>query len=250
MGPRVIIVDDEPDCLEIIELLLGEIDPTIAVLATCKSAEEATAAIKQYKPDIVFLDVEMPDGNGFEVLRAFQYPEFKVVFISSYDHYALRAIKFSAVDYILKPVDQEELRLAIEKAGSLAHVKDQRIAHLNSIDPTAQGFEKVILSSHKGFKSIKLSNILSIESKPGSYTIFQLLDGSQTMATKALNYYETLFKGSMLFRIHRSFMINLMYVTSYDAVKGEVLMQNGARFVVANRRRPAFVDRLKQRYVS
>lgn len=245
---RAIIIDDEADSISLTQSILASIK-SVEVVATCLSAVEGYESILRLQPDLLFLDVEMPDEDGFDLLRRFKGPKFKVIFVSGYGHYALRAIKFSAVDYILKPVDADELFEAVKKVEAIIGKNDDRIGHLNSLDKEAAHFNKVIVSSQKGFETIELSNVQSIESRPGNYAVFTLLDGSQTLATKALNYYEELFGKAAFFRIHRSILVNLSQVKGYDASSAEVVMSNGMRLEVAYRRRAAFNVVFKQMYL-
>lgn len=244
----LIIVDDEPDSITVMENLLQKVAPDTKVLAKCTSVEEGIKQIKTHKPDLVLLDVEMPNKNGFDLLRAFSDPTFKVIFITGYDQYAIKAIKFSAVDYLLKPVDMDELASAIERARKLIDTSDGRIEHLNQLDLRAPSFEKVIISSKKGFETLGLNQIVSIESKPGNYAVFSLKDSTQTLATKALNHYEGLFQETNLFRIHRSHMVNLEHVVSFNSANGRIALSDGRELEVAHRRKAEFSSRMKDHF--
>lgn len=247
---RTILVDDEADSIDVVSILLNEIDPGIEIVAKCDNAEEAIAQINHHKPDLVLLDIEMPGKSGFDVLKAFERPDFQVIFITGYDQYALKAIKFSAANYILKPVDIEELRHAIEKVQKSRNREDSRLAYLSQADLDADTFEKVIVSSKRGYEILDLSRIVSIESQAGNYSIFFHEDGTQTLATKSLSHYEELFQNTGLFRIHRSWIINMVHVRKFDKLKGKVALSNGAELEVAHRRKYAFSNALKLRYIS
>lgn len=244
---RAIIIDDEPDSISLTQFILNDVED-VTVVATCLSVDEAIDQITQHRPDLLFLDIEMPERDGFDLLSQFTQPEFKVVFVSSYGHYALRAIKYSAVDYILKPVQKSELEQAIEKVRLSSTWFDQRISHLKELNKGKANYEKVILSSQKGFQTTHLSEIISIESKPGNYALFTLADGSYTLATKALNHYEELFAGALFFRIHRSFIVNLGHVKEFEAASTTVVLSNGVRLEVAHRRKAAFNNAFKKLY--
>mgnify|MGYP000315157681 CR=1 FL=1 len=247
---RTILVDDEADSIDVVSILLREIDPNIQIVAKCDNADEAIAQIKKHQPDLVLLDIEMPGKNGFDVLKAFDPPDFQVIFITGYDKYALKAIKFSAANYILKPVDIKELREAIEKVQMGIGRQDGRLAYLSQADLGASTFEKVIVSSKGGYEILDLSRIVSIESQAGNYSIFFHEDGTQTLATKSLSHYEELFQHTELFRIHRSWIVNMAHVRSFDKSKGKVILTNGVELEVAHRRKYAFSNALKSRYIS
>lgn len=247
---RTIIVDDEADSIEVVSILLKEIDATIEIVAKCRTADDAIGQIRDHKPDLVLLDIEMPGKNGFDVLKAFEQPQFQVIFITGYDQYAIRAIKFSAAYYILKPVDIDELRTAIDKVQASKNQIDHRLMYLNHTDLEANNCEKVIVSSKQGFEILDLAKIVSIESQSGNYSIFVHDDGTKTLATKALSHYDDLFQNTGLFRIHRSWIINMVHVKSFDKAKGKVELSNGEELEVAHRRKHAFSNALKLRYVS
>ena len=170
---RAIVVDDEADSISLILSLLESID-SVEVLSFSTSADDAYEKIIGYEPNLVFLDVEMPHKDGFDLLKQFKHPNFKVIFVSGYGHYALRAIKFSAVDYILKPIDKDELVEAVKKVTAIIDKEDERIGYLNSLNKEASQFKSVIISSQKGFEAIELDQVMSIESKPGNYAVFTL----------------------------------------------------------------------------
>jgi len=244
---RAIIIDDEPDSIEVVKTLLAEFHQSITVVGECASADEAITTIKQLNPDLLFLDVEMPGKSGFEVLKAFDNPPFQVIFISGYDQYALRAIKFSAVDYILKPIDLDELVVAVEKVIENRGSKDKRLQYLGQNHGQSKP-GKVIISSKQGFETLDLNQIISIESRPGNYAVFHLSDSRETLATKPLNYYEDLFSESDFFRIHRSYVINLLRVAKFNSSTSMVEMSDGSTLEVAHRRKQAFSQTIKERF--
>ena len=238
---KTIIVDDEQDSIDILRMMLSEVQPTVEIVETCQSADDAVDAIQRHSPDFIFLDIEMPGKDGFEVLKAFPEAEFKVIIVTGYEQYALRAIKYSALDFLLKPFDSEELNKAIQKVRSSIDQTDPRLAHFTSImTKESRSLDRIILPSNKGFRTIGFSDILSIESRSGNYCLFRLSDNSTTMVTRPLYHYEDLLPENQFYRIHRSHIINMEKIQSYDNKTGFLVLEHDNKLEVSHRRRSDF----------
>lgn len=243
---RTILIDDEPDSKAVLEIMLNESCKNVEIIAKCSSANEAIEQIQLLKPDLILLDIEMPGKDGFAVLKAFENPKFKVVFITGYEQYALKAIKFSAIDYVLKPIDIAELKVSIMKVEESLKMEDNRIAHFNSVfENREKAVEKLIIPTLKGFHTIELDKIESIEAQSGNYCLFKLSDQKLDLVTKPLNYFEELLPKERFFRVHRSHIVNLGKVSSYNNKSGEIKMDNGDELEVAVRRRADFRKGIK-----
>lgn len=241
---NAVIIDDEQDGIEVIKFFLSDYSP-IEIVGEANSVLSGVDLIKQTQPDIVFLDVEMPDGSGFDLLNAFENPTFKVVFITGYDHYAIRAIKYSAIDYLLKPIAKLEIEEAIHRVLRLQKKEDQRIDNLNKIIQQEKEIDRIIISSHSGFRTLMLDEIVSIESKPGNYALFYTKEKKEYLCTKPIKYYENLFPANHFNRIHKSYIINLSYVTHYNNKTGTVTLLKNKTLEVAHRRRSKFNEVIK-----
>src|SRR5678809_203853 len=162
---KAIIVDDEPYCCETIATLLED-NPEVEIVSTCHNAADALSAIKKYSPNLVFLDVEMPKMNGFEMLEQLPSVNFEIIFTTSYDQYALKAIRFSAIDYLLKPVDEEELRTAIQKViqRSQKPITQQLEILLQKIHQPSTPINKIAMPTMEGLQMIPVDTIISCES--------------------------------------------------------------------------------------
>ena len=238
---NTILIDDEQDGIDILKMMLEAIPVDIEIVATCRSANSAIEAIQQHKPDLIFLDIEMPGKDGFEVLRAFDQPDFKVIVVTGYDQYAIQAIKFMAIDYLLKPYTQKELHLAVEKASKIIELEDTRIQELRSyLTQPNKDINRIIIPSRNGFRTIPISNIQYLESRSGNYCVFVLQDGSETIATKTLSYYEEILPQNSFMRIHRSTLVNLDKIKSFNKISGEVELGDGLSLPVAFRKRAEF----------
>ena len=242
---KLVIIDDEPDNIEVLELLLAE-NEQVEITASANNVEAGIEIINRENPDLLLLDIEMPGQTGFDLLNEFDEPPFKVIFVTGYDHYAIKAIKYSALDYILKPIDKTELDAAIQRAVSRKE-EDQRIAHLKKFEQT-DFFDKIIIHSNSGFRSLSINEISSIESQPGNYALFFLNNGSKMLCSKPLKYYEGILPQHVFYRIHKSHIINLNYVAKFSATDNLVQLKNGKSLEVAHRRKSKFYDMMNQNF--
>ncbi|NNF34097.1 MAG: response regulator transcription factor [Saprospiraceae bacterium] len=228
---RAIIIDDEPDCIQSLERDIAEYCKTLEVICTCNNAKEGIKAIHKNKPDVVFLDIEMPIINGFELLSLLPDIDFEIIFTTAYDKFALQAFKVSAVDYLLKPIDPEELINAVNK---LNRNHDEKIGegriqfllkHLEELDQN--NVRRIALPTFEGLEFILLNDILYCESD-GTYSILHFTNGHKMIISKPLLYLEEVLCDYHFFRVHNSFIINLDHVIKYSrGAGGEVTMKNG-----------------------
>ena len=242
---KAIIIDNEPDSIFILKNML-EGHQNIDILAEAESGQKAIELIETLNPDLIFLDVEMPGLTGFEVLKAFDKPKFKVIFVTGFEKYAIQAIKYSAMDYIVKPVDQTELNLSILRVLTTVHMEDDRLSYFKSIHKSPDTIDRIIIASKNGFRTLLLSDILSIESQ-GSYAMFYLKSGQCYLSSKPLKHYEKLLAPHQFFRIHRSHLINVNEVVSYANKTGVVVLNHGKTLEVSVRKRSRFNEIIRKR---
>lgn len=242
---RTLIVDDEELARKNLEFLLKDYCPNVEVLGTAGSMKEAARFLKTNNIDLLLLDIEMPNGSGFELLESIKEDiNFKIIFITAYHEYALKAFKYSAVDYILKPINPEELEMSIEKALAASSVesKDKIEALMDNMLKRGEQFNKIALPSMEGLQFVPLDDIMYCESQD-NYTQFFLVDGKKIMVSKTIKFFEDALDDSKFFRVHRSNIINLKYIDKY--VKGEggyVVLKQGARIPVSRRRKESFLQ--------
>jgi two-component system LytT family response regulator len=246
---RAILVDDEIKGREVLRNLLQRFFPEIEILDETESVEQAYKSIALHKPNLVFLDIEMPGSSGFNLLRKFDVIPFEVIFVTSYDQYAITAIKFSALDYLLKPVEVSDLREAVQKAKRSIETKQQKSSFvvnlLNNFDDVA--FDKKV-AVHDGDKVVFVSakEIIYIQAD-GSYCKISVAGGKRFTTAKFLKDFETFFgEKSSFVRIHKSCMINADHITNYS--KGEpcfIEMNDGVTFEVARRKKQEVLEKLK-----
>src|SRR6476660_4901277 len=240
------IVDDEPNCCEALATLLERYCPDVKVLDICYSAVSALQSIQEHKPKILFLDTEMPQMTGFELLQQLPEINFELLFTTSYDQYAIKAIRFSALDYLLKPIDREELQKAVQKvAQRLAHPLSQQIEILlKKLHQPAGTMSKIALPRMEGLQMVPLDSIISCASD-GNYTIFFLKNNKKIIASRILKEIEEMLEDHNFTRVHNSYIVNINEIEKY--IKGEggyLIMSDGSSVDVSRSRKDALLKKL------
>lgn len=243
------IVDDEPNCCESLVVLLERYCPEVKVLDICYSAETAMQSIKEQEPQILFLDIEMPFMNGFELLEKLGNINFELIFTTSYDQYAIKAIRFSALDYLLKPVDREELQKAVQKAAQRnQHPLPQQLdILLQKLKNPKIPINKIAIPTMEGFQLLAAESIISCESE-SNYTHLFLKDKRKIIASRSLKEIEELLEDYPFIRIHHSHVVNINEVEKY--IKGEggyLVMSDGSTINVSRSRKELLLKKLSLR---
>lgn len=238
---KSIIVEDKEYIRKGLTNLLSTIDATIEVMGECESVQEALIVAKTCKPELVFLDINLSDGTAFDFLDKLETIDFKIIFITAYEEFALKALKIGAVDYLLKPVDEEELKIALKKVAKLT-ASDQK----NQIAKAKQVFNNdgnhIILSFHDSYQVIDLDELIYCESDKG-YTTFYCNDGHKHLVSKTLKDFEDRLLDANFQRPHQSFMINMKFVDKYDK-SGTIYLKNGSKIPVSSRKKDSFLSSL------
>ncbi len=242
---KTIIVDDEKGCRDSLENLLQEF-PEINIVAIVDSITLAQEAIINLQPQLVFLDIEMPGGTGFELLEKISPINFDIIFTTAYDQYAIKAIKYSALDYLLKPIDPNELGEAITRFTSKKHdqnlINDKFKTLLNNISGETT-HQKIAIPDGEGLNFIKISEIIRFQSD-GSYTYMHTIGNKKpTLISKPIGDYQEMLTNEPFARIHRSHLINLQHVAKY--VKGEggyAIMSDDSKVEVSRRKKAEFIE--------
>lgn len=244
---KAIIVDDELGARESLSKMVEKNCKTVEIVAKADSMLSAYDAISIHQPDLVFLDIEMSNGNAFDLLEKFKEIDFDIIFTTAYDHYAVKAIKFSAIDYLLKPIDPEELIQAVhrfeEKKGQKSMLDKKFKTLLSNIKPENK-LKKVGIPDGEGLLFINLSDIIRCDSD-GNYTFFVLITGKRILASRTLGEYEQMFSDDNFFRVHRSHLINLQHVKKY--IKGEggyAVMSDNSQVEISRRNKTDFLEKL------
>ncbi|MFD0749972.1 LytR/AlgR family response regulator transcription factor [Mucilaginibacter calamicampi] len=245
MDITCVIIDDEANNVENLKGLLEKWCPGVNVAACAGSADKGIEAIRATTPDVVFLDIQMPQKSGFEVLKAFETVTFEVVFITAFDQYGIQAIKFSALDYLLKPIDIEELKKAVEKAKAriAARQQNQNIGNLLSfIKNTQQDVPKIALPTMSETRYVKVSEIIRCEAY-NNYTTFFLPQGEEVLVCKTLKEFAELLKPYGFERTHQSHLVNIKYVKSLlKEDGGKLLMEDRSKIPISRQN----LDKIKK----
>ncbi len=243
---KAIIVDDEPKCCKTLSALLDRFCPEIEVTAVCSNGLEALTKIREHSPSLVFLDVEMPKMNGFEMLAQIPTINFHLIFTTSYDQYALKAFRFSAIDYLLKPIDRDELQISVQKVVRQMQipVPQQLEIMMEKINQPAKPINRIALPTMEGLQMILVENIIRCESDD-NYTILFLKDKKKLIVSSTLKDIELMLDEHPFVRVHRSHMVNLNEIEKY--LKGEggnVIMSDGSAIDVSRSKKETLLKKL------
>ncbi|WP_316820654.1 LytTR family DNA-binding domain-containing protein [Pedobacter gandavensis] len=248
---NTIIVDDEEFARSSLYFLVQENCENIQITGIAKSVAEARLLLSNHQIDLIFLDIAMPAENGFELIPMAQQSNAHVIFTTAYDQYALKAIKANALDYLLKPIDIDELKLAVEKATKYIaldkknHNRNERLQNLSANISERSEIRKISLPNGQGYSLIDINDIIHIEAD-SNYSIFYLANKEKITVSKVLKEYEELLPEQQFVRIHKSSIVNLNYLKEYNSKNGvEVLLKNGEKIAVSRRRASDFAEKVK-----
>jgi len=246
---RAILVDDEPDGIRTLQKMLELHCPQVTIEGTSPNATVARQQIRDIQPDVIFLDIQMPGQSGLELLTELPSKNFEVIFVTAHNEYMLQALQYSAADYLLKPVDEDRLIEAVQRVEKRLETgkKEERTeALLHNLSKTGSPSEmRLCLPTLKGFIISKLENIIYCEAER-SYTVFHLEGNKTVTVSKPLLDYDNLLQDTSFFRIHKSFLINLLHVKEYQRGEGGlVIMSDNAEIEVSRRKKDQFLLKIK-----
>lgn len=240
---KALIIDDEEDAREVLKMSLKKYCPEVTILALCESPEIGLEKIDELQPDLVFLDVQMPQLSGFDLLERLTEINFDVIFVTAYDRYAIKAIKFSALDFLLKPIDVDELVTAVQKVKE-KNTKFKFKSLLNNIKYGSEKLERLAIPSDNEIIIQKVSDIIYCKAD-SNYTMLHLVDNKKIIVSKTLKEFENILPETDFCRIHHATLVNIAHVTKY--IKGEggyVLVTGGSHLDVSRRKKDSFLDKL------
>ncbi len=246
---RAVIIEDEAESRELLAALVTKNCEGVTVVDTAGNVASGVEAIKKHAPDLIFLDISMPDGTGFDLLGKVANMKFDVIFTTATDRYALKAIKYSALDYMLKPIDVEELKVAVEKVkekkSTVSGVENLAFL-LQNLKQKNDNFSKITLPTGNAYEIVNVPDIIRCEAE-GSYTNFYLVGNKKVMVSASLKHYEDLLPENDFIRVHHHHLINMNHVTRFLKVDGGyAIMSDGTQVEISRRKKDAFVERLSK----
>lgn len=247
---KAILIDDEPDGIRTLQKMLELNCPEVEIAATCTNVLTAQRELEEVSPDVIFLDVRMPGKSGLDMLAELTETNFEVIFVTAHNEYMLQALQFSAVDYLMKPVDEDRLVEAVQRVKKRLKQK-KTIAPsttlLHNMSKAGVPLEmRLCLPTQRGFTIVKIEEIVYCEAQR-SYTVFRLINNKHIIISRPLFDYDRLLADTVFLRIHKSFLINLMHVKEYmRGDGGSVIMSNGTEIEVSRRKKELFLTRVKE----
>ncbi|HQQ13366.1 MAG TPA: LytTR family DNA-binding domain-containing protein [Bacteroidales bacterium] len=243
---KVIIVEDEAHSRKTLSNFLHKYCPEIEITAQADTVNSAILSVNTTHPDLLFLDIDLPDGSGFDVLDSIVKPWPKIIFVTAYNQYAVKAFQISAIDYLLKPIDPQLLIKAVQKASSNEEPAGQMVQKMEVMreNRISGQLHKIAIPSQNGIQMIRIEDIVRFEAD-GNYTTIFMRDKSKLVVTKKIKEFEMLLEGLHFYRLHQSHIVNLHFVERY--IRGEggtVVLEDGSQIEVARRRKEDFLDRL------
>jgi two-component system LytT family response regulator len=243
---KAIVIDDETNNQELISNLLSSYAENIQVVSVADSVESGYHAIIEQQPDLVFLDIQMPDGTGFDLLKKFEKVNFKVIFVTAHQEYAIEAFKYSALDYLLKPLSPSNLISAIKKVEESFNSEELNLklkTLLSNITEPAKTKRKIVLKTMERIYSVDLHDVIRFESD-GGYTKVYLLDGKRIMVSRTMKEFDDLLTDVGFLRVHNSHLINMNYLFCFEKTEGHIVMKDDSIVPVSNRKKEQLLELL------
>jgi len=234
---RAVIIDDIPEARSVLKADLENYCVNIDVVGEADGVVTGAKLIKESAPDLVFLDIQMPDGSGFDLLEILPEKNFKLIFTTASDEYAVKAFKFSAVDYLLKPIDPDELMDAVSRV-------EQQDQPADRIDLLKENFDKpkrIALNTLDKIHIVEVAEVLRCESNI-NYTMFYFLDGTKLLVTKTLKEFDKLLSDHYFIRVHQSHLVNARFIKEFLKSDGYIIMKDGTRVPVSTRKKQVLMD--------
>lgn len=246
---RAVIIEDEAQSRELLTALVTKNCEGVTVVDTASNVEEGIDKIKKVAPDLIFLDISMPDGTGFDLLGKVDGLKFDIIFTTATDKHALKAIKYSALDYLLKPIDVEELKAAVEKVKQKKNTVSgvENLAFLlQNLKQKNDNYSKITLPTGNAYEIVNVPDIIRCEAE-GSYTNFFLTGGKKIMVSASMKHYEDLLPENDFIRVHHHHLINMNHVVRFLKTDGGyAIMSDGTQVEISRRKKDAFIERLNK----
>lgn len=245
---RTVIIEDEERSRTVLQNMLGTYCPELEVVDVAASVEDGVKAIRQSQPELLFLDIQLTDGTGFDILEQLDYANIAVIFTTAYDQYAIKAFRFSAVDYLLKPIDIDELKTAIQKITAPQHMSlaQQKLEHLlANIRRSPEDDPVLLVSTMDSIEFVNIRDILRCEAD-GAYCTLIMKDGTSVMVSKVIKEFEMLLQDYGFYRVHQSHIINMREIRKFSRPDNALIMRDGKKIQLARSRKEQFFDALNK----
>jgi two-component system LytT family response regulator len=247
MKAKAIIIDDEKNARELLKSLLNKECRNIDIVATCNNIEQSELLINQFRPDVVFLDVQLNQESGFDLFKKIPHPDFETIFVTAYDHYAIKAIEYSALDYLLKPLNPDHVKRAGERIAKKRNIQIRQ-NHieilLKNIGGNPEKMNRIALPVTSGLVMCNLDEIIYCEADE-KYSLVNLICGEEHIVNKGISELSELLPESF-FRVHRSYLVNLNRVKQYNKDKDEITLDTGLKLPVSDRNKKRLAENLKK----
>ncbi|MCA6435278.1 MAG: LytR/AlgR family response regulator transcription factor [Bacteroidota bacterium] len=244
---KTLVVEDESKSRSMLLTMIQKVNPNLQIVGEANNVKDGVEKIKTLKPDLVFLDVSMPDGTGFDLLEQVQGQKFDLIFATASDQHAIKAIKYSACDYLLKPIDIDELKIAIDKVlekKSGSPNMDNLNFLIQQLKKADDNFQKITLPTGNAYEIVAIKDIIRCEAD-ASYTTFYLLDKRKIMVSFGLKHYEELLPSNEFIRVHHQHLINMNHVVRYlKEDGGYAVMVDGSKIELSRRKKDHFLEKL------
>ncbi len=244
---KAIIIEDEQKSRELLAMLVEKNCPQLQLVAVAKNVKEGVEMINTLNPDLVFLDISMPDGTGFDLLEQVAGKKFEIIFSTATDKHALKAIKYSACDYLLKPIDIDELKTAVDKVALKRNATpsmDNLQFLIQQFKKADDNYQKITLPTGNAYEIVAIKDIIRCEAD-ASYTHFFLVGGKKLMVSASLKHYEDLLPENDFIRVHHQHLINMSHVSRFlKQDGGYAVMSDGTKIEISRRKKDAFMERL------
>lgn len=234
---RAVIIDDIPEAISVLKSDLENYCVNIDVIGSAEGVVTGAKLIREQKPDLVFLDIQMKDGSGFDLLEIVPDVQFKLIFTTASDEFAVKAFKFSAVDYLLKPIDPDELMDAVSRVES----QDKPTQRIDLLKENFVKTKRIALNTLEKIHIVNIDEILRCESNI-NYTMFYFVDGTKLLVTKTLKEFDNLLSEHQFIRVHQSHLINTNFIKEFLKSAGEIVMKDGTRVPVSTRKKQVLMD--------
>jgi len=242
---KAIIIDDEKNSREVIHEIIKEYFDEIKIVAQAGDVETSIKEIEKHKPNLLFLDIDLPDGTGFDVLKNVDYKDMKVIFITAHQEYAITAIKFSAFDFILKPYNSSELIKTVKRVIEEQNAENNSLrfeAILSNFGNALPELKKIVLKTSDRIYLVNIKDIIRCEAE-NNYTLFYLSNGNKILVSKTIKTYETLLANHGFLRVHQSHLVNLNYIQHFDKPDGGMLvLSDNSSVPVSQQKRSNLLD--------